>query len=582
HRSSVFSGAMALLFAACGGTGEISAPLDNEFAPGNSSDGAGTPGGATTPGGTPGLPPDNPPGGNTPPGTNVPPVQVGDPTYLDDPRALGLTELRALTSTEMLWSLEDAFQLDLNDLGTFLPEDVIEEEYSPFDNRAELQSISFGLVNGIEAFAYAVADRVVSSGLPQVHAIAGCSPTGNVTADSGCFVQHVEQLGRLLWRRAPDPATVDSFSELYAIAVDDSDFGAALRYLVAGMIQSPSFFFRAEFGTNDPVDPDLLELDNYSVASRLSFLFWGTGPDHALLAAAESGELLDPISRAQHAARLFNDPRAERHWQRYHALWLGYETVPLPTDLENDMRGETQALVRRIVFEENLPWSAFFEMDESFVTPGLAEHYDMPVPSQPDWVPYDHRRGGGVLSHATFLAQGAKFNDTSPTVRGYRVAKRMLCQVFDTIPPSIDTDNPPGAGTGGCKEERYTMRDSAACQSCHIVTDGIGFGLENFDAYGAYRDVETADPSCAVRGEGSFDGQDYAGAAELGALFAGSDDVGYCATTQLYRFLTGKIEGPSDRKALDALFAQYRDTPTLRGLLFDLIDRPSFTHRVRD
>lgn len=140
------------------------------------------------------------------------------------------------------------------------------------------------------------------------------------------------------------------------------------------------------------------------------------------------------------------------------------------------------------------------------MTPELAEHYGLPVEHDTaTWVDYGDSGRGGILSHGSVLSLGAKFDDTSPTTRRLEIRERLMCQTIALPPDSgVNTDDPPpGANPDGCKIERYAQhRSEAACAGCHELTDGIGFGLENYDSSGAFREHDTDRPECPIEGEG--------------------------------------------------------------------------------
>ena len=148
------------------------------------------------------------------------------------------------------------------------------------------------------------------------------------------------------------------------------------------------FLYRVELGTPSQERPELLVLDDYEVATRLSFLLWGRAPDSVLLDAADQGQLLSPDGLAAQVDRLLADPRAAQQVQRFHAMWLGYEELPLAPELAAPMEAETQALVQRVIFDEQLPWPELFSFPETFITPELAGHYGLPPPAAPAWVNY--------------------------------------------------------------------------------------------------------------------------------------------------------------------------------------------------
>src|SRR5262249_6102374 len=144
------------------------------------------------------------------------------------------------------------------------------------------------------------------------------------------------------------------------------------------------------------------------------------------------------------AARALTDARAIDQVERFHALWLGYESLPHDPKLSKAMREESDALIRRVIFEDHRSWQDVFRLDETFVSDTLAEHYGLALPgsAKPVWVSWGSTGRRGILSEGAFLSNGAKFADTSPTLRGFAVRTRLLCQDIGPPPPGVKTDEP--------------------------------------------------------------------------------------------------------------------------------------------
>lgn len=490
--------------------------------------------------------------------------------------AFGTSQLRRQTKAELRASLLEVFRVDPADLGGQLPDDITGSEVeSPFDNDARLQDVSTDLVVRLDAFARAYAARVVASPAGML-SVAGCQPSG--PSDAACFEAMVRNVGRLAFHRRPTDDEVTRMSAFLAFAQEEKTFDAAIDAFVRVVVQHPEFLYRVE--TGEPTGTaGVFRLDGDQIAARMSFLLWGQVPDAALLDAAEAGKLDTPAGRVEMADRMLADPRARASLRRFHAQWLGYASVSPPASLAADLEAETSALVDRIVVDEKRDWLDLFRMDETFVTPALATHYGMPAPAQPAWVKYEGTRGGGVLAHGAFLLQGSKFGDTSPTLRGYRILKRVMCQQLGAVPDNIDTDNPPGSPTA-CKSERYSMRNTPSCASCHTRTDGIGFGLENFGPTGEWRTTEPGLASCTVDGQGSVEGQAFSGPKQLGETLAADPDVAACADRQLLRWALGRPDTAEDAPTLKALDAQRAAKKELGSLLRALAESEAMTVRI--
>ena len=201
---------------------------------------------------------------------------------------------------------------------------------------------------------------------------------------------------------------------------------------------------------------------------------------------AASGALATADGRRAAARQMLADPRGQRRVQQFHAFWLAYDQLPLAPEMAGPMRAETDALVARVVFERKGDYFDLFRSTETFVTDALATHYGLPAPGSTSgaWVSYGASPRRGILSHGTLLAAGAKFDDTSPTLRGVFVRNRLFCQTIPPPPPTVAVDEPPPVTSSPCKVDRYAEHRSGGCATCHNQTDPIGFGLENYDRTG--------------------------------------------------------------------------------------------------
>ena len=264
------------------------------------------------------------------------------------------------------------------------------------------------------------------------------------------------------------------------------------------------------------------------------------------------------------------DDRALRRISRFHAMWLSYEQLPHAATIASAMTEETDALLSRYLLEERRPWSDMLVADETYLTPELAAHYGLPAPDgAAGWVPYGDSGRRGLLSQGSFLSAVPKFDDTSPTQRGLLIRTRLFCQVINRPPPSlgVNTDEPPGAADPtACKVDRYTMWKTDGCSTCHALMDPVGFGLENFDAAGRYRETETDRPDCPIDGTGKLEGiGEFQGPAELGQLMIQSGEVDGCVATMLYRYAMGRWDlDDHDEALLERVVAEAQGGASLR------------------
>ncbi|HET6581879.1 MAG TPA: DUF1592 domain-containing protein, partial [Nannocystaceae bacterium] len=370
---------------------------------------------------------------------------------LAEPDALGPQGLRRLSLAELSATLQLLTGLGADEVDALLV--VLPGDGStPFDNDYPLQAPSAPLVEGMFSIAEALADRIMTD--PQLRdAVLGCAPTG--PDDEACLRAFTERFGRLALRRPLTSAELDEYAAFIAFAEAENDFDVGASLVLEALLLDALFLYRVERGEPTADDPELFRLDDFEMASRLSFLLWGSGPDDALLDQAAAGELDTPAQIREAALALVQDRRGLRQLQRLHALWLGYETMALEPDLAASLRRETDALIERALVDGS--WLALFTADDTWLDARLAEHYGIALPNgEPGWVEYPDVRRRGLVSHGTVLSIGAKFGDTSPTERGKAVWTRLLCNEIPPPPPEIDTGLPPSGGPAdACKSERY-------------------------------------------------------------------------------------------------------------------------------
>lgn len=455
-----------------------------------------------------------------------------DPETIDRVPESGL---RRLTAAEYDATVRDLVGVDVT-AALLLPEDWRQ----PFDNDYTTQVASQALVEGAELLAADVAALALET--PAIRdALLGCTPEG--PTDEACFRSFVTTFGRRALRRPLTDEEIERFASLFAEAEATGELDDAVEVALRAFLQHPEFLYRVEIGT--PVDdaPGVYRLSDHEIGTRLSYFIWGSTPSDALLDLADADELHTPEQIAAAAEDMLTDERARERIGRFHALWLGYEQLPHAPDLASAMQAETQALIDRVIFEDGGAWQDLLRTTETFVNTTLAEHYGLAAPAgESGWVPYGDTGRRGLLSHGTFLSSMAKIGDSSPTKRGILVRTRLMCQVIPPPPPNVDVDNtePP---EGMCKDEFYReFHAQGSCAGCHGLMDPIGLGLENYDHTGAFRTVESADPSCEISGEGELDGTPFSGPAELSDLLLESGALNRCVATQLYRFAMGRTE----------------------------------------
>jgi hypothetical protein len=489
---------------------------------------------------------------------------------------------RRLTRTELDNTVRDLLGDATGPAAKFLAED----EYKPFDNDYTAQTASSALVDSIEAFAEAASARAMTA--QNRSSIVPCTPTG--ADDAVCLRKTIEQMGRRIFRRPLGEQEIGAYLALQSFATENNalvahDFYTAVELVLRSMLQDPEFLYRIEVG-KPTAQPGIFALDGHEIATRVSYLLWGSTPDEELLTQGDSGRLADPVVRRGEAERLIADARAHEQLHRFHAMWLGYRAIPHPPALVAAFNLETTKLIDRVVYDEPQSYLNLFLSPQTYLNDVLADQYALPHPTGGEgWVDYGQSGRAGILSHGSVLAAFSKFSDTSPTQRGIFVQTRLLCNTVSPPPANVNVDQPPGGSNLVCKVDRYgAHRASSSCGACHNQLDPVGFGLENYDIGGRFRTHDDGHPECPIDGAGDLPGYGtFRGPAELAAKLVGAKALEQCMVSQFYAYAVGREVRPNETGAVAELTQAFQKSGyALTRLLADYVASERFVLRAEE
>jgi mono/diheme cytochrome c family protein len=379
-------------------------------------------------------------------------------------------------------------------------------------------------------------------------------------------------LERFATRAFRRPVTPDELNVLVALVEGRRKLGDEPRLAIeAGLkavLCSPAFVY---------LDEGSEALDDYALASRLSYFLWSSMPDDELLALAAQGKLRDPAVREQQARRMLGDSRSEAFVEQFTSRWLElYKIGSMPPDpsrfrpyyndvLEPAMKRETQLFFAHLL-RENLPIGQFLDADFTFVNGSLARLYgiDGIVGSEFQRVSLTDDRRGGLLGQASILTASANGIDTSPVIRGIWVLKNILGTPPAPPPPDVEPLEPDIRGATTIRDQLAKHRTVATCNECHRKIDPLGFALENFDPIGRWRDNYPRggnDDGPAIDPSGQLpDGRAFADIAELkGILQTRGDQFARCLTEKLLAYALGRLPEPTDRPVVDGIVGDLHD-----------------------
>ncbi|QQR91360.1 MAG: DUF1592 domain-containing protein [Myxococcales bacterium] len=487
--------------------------------------------------------------------------------------------LRRLTRTEIKNTLIDLTGIDIGQDIDLLPS----EAFDPFDNDAESQRASSALVEGIRILAQRLSIQILDNP-DSKQKVVGCEPAA--TDDETCFRQFIADFGSLVLRRSVSDAEIQEYLVLLDYARSSNDFYVAVNLALEALFQQMEFVYRVEIGEPVSSKPGTFRLNGFEIATRLSYLIWGSAPDSELLETAAAGKLdtADQI-RAQ-AERMLGDEKSKRNLQNFHAMWLGYADTVMMPELEQSMLEESNALINRVVFDEQRPWTDLVTLQETWIDAPLAEHYGLAYDSSDSraWISTAGSKRAGILGQGTFLSVGGRGEDTSIVHRGIEIRERLLCSEVPPPPPNFDVDNVPPPAENECKKDHLMAHATGGCAGCHSQIDPIGYGLEQFGGFGQYREAEASKPQCAIDGQGELMSYgNFNGPAELGQLLAETPDFASCAVEQFSRFALGRALDDQDKSThvqlVDAMGAQ---GGRLDQLILELVSQTAFRFRTTE
>jgi Protein of unknown function (DUF1592)/Protein of unknown function (DUF1588)/Protein of unknown function (DUF1587)/Protein of unknown function (DUF1595)/Protein of unknown function (DUF1585) len=486
-------------------------------------------------------------------------------------------ELRRLTHSQYNHTVRDLLGDQTSPAAQFPPEDFV----NGFRNQSRGQSLSPLLVESYSSAAEKLARSAFRGG--DTHGLIPCKPSAD------CGRRFVREFGQKAFRRPLDAGEQRRYEALLAA---EPNFLKGAQLVVEAMLQSPNFLFWLDT-TPDP------RMKQWATASRLSYSVWDTMPDSELFAAAERGELATQAGVEKQARRMLADRRARESLDEFVSQWLRFDRLitaskdrrkfPYFTrETANAMTTEARTFVSDLVWNDD-DFMKLFTADYGYVSPELARIYGVTAPAKDfDRVPFpaDSERAG-ILGQGLFLALTAKPDDSSPTARGLFVREQFLCQHVPDPPPGVNTNLPPVT-----EAKPQTNRDrmsehttNASCATCHKLMDGVGFGLEKFDAIGAKREQLVLEfrvkkkeaeedeeeghhlakrtvtlPLNTQAYVAGIPNSEFTSPLQLGAVLEKSAQCQECVVKQYFRFQAGRADTAADRPLLRMASENFRDS----------------------
>ena len=505
---------------------------------------------------------------------------------------VGRETIHRLNKTEYNNTVRDLLGVDIRPADDFPSDDV---GYG-FNNIADVLSLPPLLLEKyVDAAEKIAAAAVRSESLDnQKQRIVFTRPSDNKSVARAAREIFARLLPRT-FRRPANSNEINRYVTLVESAIKQGDtFERGVQAGLQALLVSPYFLFRVETDAK-PNDPKAQHhLTDFELASRLSYFLWSTMPDDELFHLAEHRKLHETRVLDEQITRMLNDPKADALVDNFASQWLNLgnldEVKPdaklfpeFTPELRADMIHETKLFVRT-VFREDRSLVDFLDANFTFVNERLARHYGIDDIQGREMrrVSLPQNQRAGVLTHGSILTLTSNPDRTSLVRRGNWIVNNVLGLPLPDPPGNIPSleDGAKESGVSSLREQLALHRADPSCASCHNTLDPLGFGMENFDAIGRWRQAAEGRP---VESEGIMpSGESFSGPVELiKILKERKRKFAELVTRKMLTYALGRGLDIPDSCTVDDIVADlqennFRFTTLVRGIINS---RPFLTRR---
>ena len=454
--------------------------------------------------------------------------------------------------------------------------------------------------------------------------------TLGIEQQKACGQESIERFAQRAWRR---PFTTEEHERLLHFYEDNwtnAPADDAIALTVSGILLSPAFLYRIEKRTEGEEPGTAIPLDDWEMASRLSYFLWDSMPDSTLFAAASRGELQSKQQIEEQVRRMLDDEKARRAVVHFHNQWLGTKEInhisparraygpryynisaepALDTSddfvwpnillgVRKSMELETNLFVERTIFDGGGTFTDLLTDNHGYLSNDTAPLYGdgirelngasisysdengVSVTLRPVEFPADQR--SGVLTLPSVLALRAHPVHPAPVLRGKFIFNQLGCQSLGAPPPGAEEQAPPDTvdAERTNRERTESVTSSGSCAGCHDLINPPGFAFEHYDAMGGWRSEDNGQPVYAG-GEFYLQGGEhfqFQNAIELAQQLASSTQVRDCYSLQWAQYATGSILDTAHPSVMD-IQSQFREDDNIQNLLISIATSDLFRYR---
>lgn len=457
---------------------------------------------------------------------------------------------------------------------------------SKFANDSKAISFTLKGIDGYRAAAQAIAKQATPDDATSA-VVAGCATLG-----AECGAPFIASFGERAFRR---PVAEGERVDLQALF--DAGFAAAgltggVRAVIEAALQYPYFLYRLEAS---PADAASVRPSSWEMASRLSYLLWGSMPDATLFEAARQDQLQTPAQILGQANRMLEDPKARRQVAFFHARKYDYakvesferNPVAYPTwipGMATQFRQESDNFVAHVALDINGKFGDLFTSKFTFLNDPLAEFYGLPKPGTGavfQKVETDGVKRGGLLTQGSVLMATTPGGRSNPVVRGHFATQDIFCQTVPEPPAGLVVTPPEITPGVGVRQRLNEHAKDPGCASCHILMDPVGFAFEHYDGVGLWRELENDLPIDDKGNIANGDAQgEFDGVMGLQQKAATSKDAARCYVQGWATYALGRELETADTCTQDRLGAAFEASGgNIKQLMLDLTQTNAFLMR---
>jgi hypothetical protein len=529
--------------------------------------------------------------GGTGSGTSAGSGGAGNPGPLSNcsPGIPGTSQLPRLTGVQYDNTIRDLVGIDSQPSSLLAPDSL-----GSVDQRAW---------DGYQAAAAAVAEQVMANAAARAQVI----PCSAAPDEAACVTQFITAFGQRAFRRPLTSAETVRFQQLYtdrAAITATGSFDEVTGLILKAFLLSPSFLVRGEIA--EAAAGQYFALSSYEVASRLSYMLWGSMPDDQLFAAAASNSLSTPAGILIEAQRMLANPKARTRVAAFHRFYahmgpgtrwsaaIQREPAYYPLFKESmipALSEETARLFEQITFERGGSFQDLLTTPLAYVNAALAPIYGLDPSGYGNdlvEVTLDPAKRPGIFTRAGFLTAYSLYNRPSAILRGAFIQKDLLCTEIGSPPPNAESTPQPTEGLLTNRERTDAQTAAATCAGCHhSLINPTGFAMEAYDAIGAWQTTEKENgaPINTVSSVPLNDENfvDVSGPADLMRAIAASPEGQRCYAQKWVQFAYERAVNAQDACTVDTLTTKLTSGGyTILNLVADLTQSDSFRLRARE